>query len=468
MTTLWSLVRCGGWLCLAATLLSALPLHAATPDPSCLSGTYADLTAELAKTPISAVKVPEILPDGSITSITVPKPYAEVQPLGIRAFMADGAGPWPQTPDEKFQPIPLSVKPTAPGSTATEARISFEITSVNTAFWPKKKFLLVICEAGKFPPKYAFQFDADISSRSLSICFSLAFVVLLYLILVATVWYCSRQERKWFARFSPLNFVATDAGASLARLQILFFTFIVAGLLSYVFMRTGVLSDLSVDVLKLMGIAAAGSALGQATDIQRKRLKLKNWAWLTKKGWLPPEAEQKPKPPSWCDLLMSDGEFNVYRFQMLIFSLIVGVSLLSVGLAELATYTIPAALLGLLGLSQVVYIVGKAVAPPSVGELDDELDKLQLVEKNYIDKVADAQKDPSIAPGDPATKLAFAKLAADKEYRTYRDEVGKIYTVFKAVIPQAQPTSRLPSTANLEPDLPNAAPIVPPPPAPPP
>src|SRR4029077_13637142 len=80
-----------------------------------------------------------------------------------------------------------------------------------------------------------------------------------------------------------------------------------------------------------------------------------------------------------------DDGFDVYHFQMLIFSLVVGVALLQVGFTDLSAFTIPAALLAVLGLSQALYVGGKLVASPACGDLDKALTELRNRETAFVE-----------------------------------------------------------------------------------
>ncbi len=456
--TLWNLIRRGA-ACLiiaAACLAPSRPAAAQTPS-TCLVASPQQLLERTQSVSLGTQQAPGILPAGATATITLSKPYAELQGLELRILMAPGSEPWPRDKPPEGTETP-AVRLVAPADKPSETLVSFAIGSIGLVPWPSRRFLLLACEPNKPDPKFVLQFFSHVSSRELSIIAALSASIIFYLIMVATMSRAHRNDPAWPSPWNPIMFAASDTGASLSRLQTLFFSFIVAGLLTYILMRAGLLSDLSMDVLKLLGIAAAGSAVGQATDVGRKRLSLKNWSWLTEKNWLPPADQQKPKAPEWRDLLTSDNEFNVYRFQMLIFSLIVGASLISVGFSELATYKIPDALLGVLGLSQVVYVVGKAVSPPTIGELDAALDELQKQETVFITTVAEKWRAPgSIQPpagATPAQQLAVAKVAAQTEYNTFRDNADKVYRIFAATIGQANAGAVLPPNPNLEPDLP--------------
>src|SRR5262249_46800543 len=148
------------------------------------------------------------------------------------------------------------------------------------------------------------------------------------------------------------------------------FSVIVVGLVAYIFSRTGILSELSGTILVLLGIAGVGSAAAKGTDVSRNRLDFDNWVWFIRKGWLPKGGLAEVNNARWRDIVTTNGEFDVYHFQNLIFSIVVGGALVFIGLRDLATFSIPETLLGILGLSQVVYLGGKLVAPPSCSELN--------------------------------------------------------------------------------------------------
>jgi len=238
-----------------------------------------------------------------------------------------------------------------------------------------------------------------------------------------------------------------DGKGSLSKLQILFFSMIVFGLMAYIVIRTGVLSDLSPSILLLLGIAGVGSVAAKGTDAQRNRIDFENWAWLIRKGWLPPAGWAAVNKASWHDIITSEDEFDVYRYQSCIFSLIVGVALLAAGINELASFTIPETLLGILGLSQVVYIGGKIVTQTSVGELNSALTELRSLEKKFIE-AASANPDPNPAAGGDAL-IVSRRRAGAVSYNNYIDKAKNVRLLFEAVTGrQVSDTAIEPSAAS--------------------
>lgn len=208
----------------------------------------------------------------------------------------------------------------------------------------------------------------------------------------------------------PVVLSAADNGkGSATKLQMLFFTMIVLWLVFYIWLMTEHLSDLSSTVLLLMGIAGVGATAATGADVAKNRLSLDNWAWLVTAKWLPQGGIAAVTQPRWRDIFTTNGEFDVPRFQLITFSFVVGCALLASGadLADLSKFSIPQQLLSILGLSQIVYVAGKLVAPPTVADLDAQLTKLREAQA----KVAIAQAD--VTRANPATAVADQKALED-------------------------------------------------------
>jgi hypothetical protein len=201
--------------------------------------------------------------------------------------------------------------------------------------------------------------------------------------------------------------------------------------------RTGILSDLSSTILLLLGIAGVGSAAAKATDVSRNRLDFENWAWFIRKEWLPQGGLAAINSARWRDIVTTDGEFDVYHFQNLIFSVVVGGALLVVGLRDLASFSIPETLLGVLGLSQVVYIGGKLVAPPTCSELNTATTALRELERDFVataGRTPDPQAPAGANPLDPPASLdAAIRRAGRAKYDAYMDRVKTVRIMFTAV-----------------------------------
>lgn len=208
--------------------------------------------------------------------------------------------------------------------------------------------------------------------------------------------------------------------ASLSQFQVFAFTLLVLGVLVFVLLRTSVFSDISSDILLLLGISAGGAAGSKVAGVTKKRLSFENWSWLRNQGWLRTYQvglgeSPDPRRARWGDLLKTEGSFDIYRFQLATFSLLVGLAILTSDLNALATFTLPPNILALLGLSNVVYIAGKAVTPSSIGELDQKVRALRDAEKDWISQVITATTPLS---DQPAKRQTAMKTAPDK-YQSY-------------------------------------------------
>ena len=84
---------------------------------------------------------------------------------------------------------------------------------------------------------------------------------------------------------NPVRITAgPDNRGSLSTLQVFFFTVLVFVMLAYVLMRTGVLSDLSMTVLELLGISGIGATVAKGADSAKTAIEPANQAWLQSKG----------------------------------------------------------------------------------------------------------------------------------------------------------------------------------------
>jgi len=255
-----------------------------------------------------------------------------------------------------------------------------------------------------------------VSSLKLSAALGIASVIALYLILaVASMQTQSRQlafaraeAEKEGRRFSRLGFalnptvIMQDAfgHCSLARFQVLLFTLVLTGVYAYVMLRTGRLPNLSPSVLGLLGITLAGSVLARVAE--GPVVDTPNRLWLLGTGVL----DQTPRLPRWRDLIAGDGEIDVTRVQALAFTLFAAAALVANGTGDLESFQIPDQLNYLMGISQTVYVAGKALPRETAKRLNDEIRSLRDAERAVLDAPADA--------------------AAQRAFETARNAVGSV------------------------------------------
>lgn len=177
---------------------------------------------------------------------------------------------------------------------------------------------------------------------------------------------------RWFpdARARPL--AGANGRMSLALTQIALFSVVVIGLLIVHLFETGLLGDLSNTVLLLMGLLAVGSGAAKVADHTVARIGLDNWLWLRRRGWIDEDRERRTYGVRQL-FTNPQGRADIFRVQAALVSLLVAIYLISLGPTGLAQFDLNQNILGLLGISQATYVVGKAVGPPKWKELDDAI-----------------------------------------------------------------------------------------------
>jgi hypothetical protein len=109
------------------------------------------------------------------------------------------------------------------------------------------------------------------------------------------------------------------------------------------------------------------------------------------------------------------------------------VALIASSLTGLTTFEIPNELLGLLGLSQAVFIGGKAAERSPYVELDERLSSLRQRERNYQQAVAAAT-----AITDPTARAA-AEAAVKAERDAFKTETAQAADMFTALYRESLP-----------------------------
>lgn len=315
-------------------------------------------------------------------------------------------------PAEDSTPILAVVHPPTPEAGITPLRVEF--TPPET--WWRSVWQVAVIACIPNPPSpepSAFGItEVTVSSYYLSVVIGLGAAAALYLVIAFTALRVHRQQLETQAqeqrgggrRPSPafwraLNpvVICQDAfgAASLSRFQVLLFTLTVVGVYAYVFARTGYLSALSNTVLMLLGITLAGSTLAGLAD--GPPLSTANRVWLTATGVL----DARPRTPRWEDLLGAEGEVDVTRVQALAFSVFAAVALVVNGATDLENFAIPDQLNTLIGISQAVYVAGKALPRESAKRLNEEVRALRDAEQAVLRK-----------PDDEPATLEFERLRA--------------------------------------------------------
>jgi hypothetical protein len=301
--------------------------------------------------------------------------------------------------------------------------VSVDFPDVMNAPWQHSQLYLFTCQDGS-PLKVS---DTSLTISPALYSAVLAGVVVVLSLLAAGFALRPNLPNNPLAYFDPIAMTAgPDGKASLGKLQVLMFSLIVFGLVTYFLLKTGALSDISSTVLTLMGIAGIGSTVAKGADNSRTTLTPENRAYLLRKGWLPSARHPSVNEAHWRDLLTTDGEFDVYRYQSLIFSLVVGAALIIGGISQLSSFEIPEALLGILGLSQVVYIGGKLVTPTTMNDLNRAVSDMRDSELKV--RAAAITANNNILPAEINPGASAGVQAAYNSYLSQATDVATLFT----------------------------------------
>jgi hypothetical protein len=251
-------------------------------------------------------------------------------------------------------------------------------------YWSRVDLYLYTCNSpvGQSPWRVS-SVSVRLSPYWLSIFAVLAEVLILYLWIA----FALRKQDHTFASFlRALNPAQVSAGldgkGSLSTFQTLAFSLAVAALITLLLLQTGTLVDLSGSILTLLGISGVGATIAKGTDNQCNTLSADNRAWLLRHGWIPmAKSVVDPSNATWRDFFTTDGVFDVYRYQSFIFGLVVIGGLIAAGINQLSTFVVPNTILGIVGLSQVVYIGGKLVTPTNISDLNAAIAGLRTDEQ---------------------------------------------------------------------------------------
>ena len=148
----------------------------------------------------------------------------------------------------------------------------------------------------------------------------------------------------------------TDGYASLSRLQMVLWTFVVAASAVYVMVLSGELIEVTTGTLVLLGISGTvtvGTILHDKTQAPP--------------DGAPPPAPAEPRRPRWSDLVVNDvngqREFDISRVQMLYFTLVTATFVVMRVVTTYVIPEIPQGFLILMGISNAVYFGSKVAQP---------------------------------------------------------------------------------------------------------
>lgn len=290
-----------------------------------------------------------------------------------------------------------------PEQTVASTRIYFRVPAIDDfgdgaaslKFWKRDQALRLRIAAFDYTdgvrgrPHFGRDQPITVSAKGASIVAACLFALFFYALAAAAVPAAKLagggQRHPWRAcagRLLPWNIAGATGQVSLSQLQMLVFTLIVATLLFYQWLRTGLLQDISTDLLYLIGISTAGTVGTQVTTSLRKELDPAVYHYVQQLGWFTAPACAAQHKASAKGLLMTNRHFDIYKFQMLVFTTIIAAYVVASGADELGNIKISATLLTLMGMSQGAYIGGR-VALDALKPLQDQLRGMQDLQQRY-------------------------------------------------------------------------------------
>lgn len=199
------------------------------------------------------------------------------------------------------------------------------------------------------------------------------------------IWALIRKSRslgrtKSAARFFlfPLQFAITPIGTySISITQILLWTYITIFGIVYVYILSGAFLEITSQLLMLLGIgggtalAAKINAISKSEEIPSKYLDL---------------VETTRREPELRNLISIGDKLNIFKFQMLVFTLLAGYMVLMEIIQARTFPLIPGNLIALMGLSSAVYL-GNEVSQRDKKNLWEEVkQKIKAIEKIALDE----------------------------------------------------------------------------------
>jgi hypothetical protein len=358
--------------------------------------------------PFHAALGSQRLPGGRVAWVTFQDKRftdANVEKVCVRAFY-DATGDNPQ---------PVSIRQVFV-SEKEHLKVVFDVPPSDRPFYSRADFLFVGVLADTTPSYFNYFVRATVTNGGTAVILSLLFVSVAYLFLVwityepADVGDLTGVD--WLAyTLSPIRITAGWFGdASMSQVQIILFTFIVAGLLFHVWLSTAALSNISTDLLILLGISAAGAGTAKFAQTLKISLKPETARFLIGKGWFDWKLSLAGTHATLRNLLLTDGRLDVYKFQMAIFTVVVAFYVISAGQTDLGEVKISETMLYLIGISQGVYVGGKAVTDRTT-DLENAVAKMMELENKIVAETDEAKRKPLLAEYERAASFAIREFA---------------------------------------------------------
>ena len=367
--------------------------------------------------PFHGVLGSNVLPAEGLSRLTIDSRVNAVQQSCVMAFLADSAWGLTNLRPLHFRSVNVDIFKDTSGSEST--RIFFSIPDTESpSGWLYKSVTLIL---GAYPkaggdPIFSFSLPVQISNRGYSRTGGIIFAVIAYLCAALATWKKTGLSGRASFSLNPVQITAGVLGdGSISQLQVFFFSLLVASLLFFLWLWTGLLSNISQDLLMLLGISSVGAVGAKYTATLKSQLSEDTTKLLYAEGWYSgPKITTITERPRLADLLLTNNRLDVYKFQMAMFSILVAVYILRTGTTDLGEVKISETLLYLIGISQGVYVGGKAISERE-SSLDERVKSLIALKARYAGETDKAERDKiaaAYAETANAAKTDFEAIAS--------------------------------------------------------
>jgi hypothetical protein len=306
-----------------------------------------------------------------------------------------------------------------PADHVKRLKVVFTVAELpNNPMYGKINYVFIGALADTTPPTvFSYSTRVSVASRSITGLVAGLFALVAYLLLVWTTYDDDVRSKEGFRRFAyALNPIRITVGmfgnASVSQIQVVLFTLIVAGLLFQLWLRTGMLSDISKDLLILIGISAVGAGGARFTATLKTDISKETAHFLLGKGWYNWDRVPPREHVSLAELLRTDGRLDVYKFQMAIFTVVVALYVLTAGQTDLGEVKISETMLYLIGISQGVFVGGQAVTDRTT-DLENSVKKMVDLQKQVLSLTREIEMVP---PPTNLAELQHQREARSQEY----------------------------------------------------
>lgn len=236
------------------------------------------------------------------------------------------------------------------------------------------------------------------------------------------------QERSKLASL----FIGRTGKASVAQFQMWLWTFLIAASIVFVFLQTGELFAVTPTALVLLGFAGGGSLGARSVAMTRQERAYQQFG-----------ADGAPSFASkvrFSDLFTTSGRVDLFKFQILAFTLIIAAYVVLQVVATSAFPEIPESMLLLMGISNGVYVVSKTGGTTAFGTAEAKSVELEVRKTALadIEQKLPALTDEVASLNEQKTELEQKIAPLDAESKERADKQKQLDALEKRLAPKDQ------------------------------